>query len=234
MDKPLRVVVIEDEIEIAALIAKALRRDGHEVDVAATGAGGLELVVGTEPDVVILDLGLPDHDGMDVLRDIRKASNEIGVICVTARVEEIDRVLGFESGADDYVSKPFSPRELVGRVKALGRRVTMARKSGSAASGVVAAPVLDTGRVRIAPSRREVMIDGVNTDMTRMEFDLLSYLVAQRGTACTRAAIVETVWGHDWVGNSRTLDVHVGQLRRKLGESLRITTLRGVGYRLEA
>lgn len=225
----LRVVVIEDEPAIADLIARSLRRSGHEVTTASTAVAGLDLIANTGPDVVLLDLGLPDHDGLDVLRDIRRSDEALGVICVTARVDEIDRILGFEVGADDYVTKPFSPRELNGRVKALGRRVLAARGSRDADNGVLTA-----GTLEVDCSSRQVTIDGASLDLTRMEFDLLAHLLSHKGHACERLTIVESVWGHSWLGQSRTLDVHVGQLRRKLDDSVTITTLRGVGYRLEA
>ena len=231
VDESLSVVVIEDDTEIAALIARSFGRAGLTTAFAGTAAEGLDLVRSNEPHVVLLDLGLPDRDGLDVLKEIRQSGNGTGVICVTARVDELDRILGFESGADDYVTKPFSPRELVGRVKALGRRVSAVQ--GPSAGAKAEATVVDAGRVQLDMGRRDVQVDGEGIDFTRMEFDLLAYLLDRRGAACRRAEIVEQVWGHSWVGNSRTLDVHVGQLRRKVGDALTITTLRGVGYRLE-
>lgn len=224
----LTVVVIEDDDAIAGLVHKVLTADGHRVIIARTAAGGLDAIRSDEPHVVVLDLGLPDQDGTTVLRTVRDDGNQVGIICVTARADEIDRVLGFELGADDYVTKPFSPRELAGRVRALGRRV---RNQAAAAGSTEEA--FGFGDVIVDVGRKEIRVGGEPIAVTPMERDLVEYFARNRGLALSRLQILEAVWGHDWLGESRTVDMHVAQIRRKLGESAEITTVRGVGYRLE-
>jgi DNA-binding response OmpR family regulator len=173
--------------------------------------------------LVVLDVGLPDVDGLEVCRRLRQTSN-IPVIFLTARDGEVDRVLGLELGGDDYLTKPFSPAELVARVKAVLRRV-----DGSAAPEVVQA-----GPVTIDVGRREVLIDDSPVEFTTKEFELLRFLAERPGLALSRQQILDGVWGYDWFGDARTVDVHIAQVRKKLGDSVVITTVRGVGYRLEA
>lgn len=228
MEQVLSVVIVEDDPTISELIQTVLSDSGLLCSAASTALQALELIESEGPDIVLLDLGLPDADGTEVLRSIRDRGLDIGVICVTARSDELDRVLGFEFGADDYVTKPFSPRELLGRVRALGRRVT--------ASVVPAVPdqvVLSVGDLEVDPGRREVRVKGSAVALTPIEHDLITHLVANRGLALSRTQLLEAVWGHDWLGESRTVDLHIGQVRRKLGSATTITTVRGVGYRLE-
>ncbi len=221
----LTVVVVEDDPSIAGLITKTLEADGHAVVAHTTAADGLAAVREVAPDVLLLDLGLPDQDGSSILRTLRSEEHPVGIICVTARSEEIDRVLGFEMGADDYVTKPFSPRELAGRVRALGRRVRREEQPGG--------EELRIGDAVVDTARKEVRVDGAPVALTPIERDLVEYFARNRGLALSRLQLLERVWGHDWLGESRTVDVHVAQIRRKLGSTVEITTVRGVGYRLE-
>ncbi len=218
---------MEDDPSIADLVDVYLRRDGHDVLSVGTGAAALAAVTDRRPDVVVLDIGLPDMDGLDVCRRIRSDDPALGIIFLTARDDEVDRVLGLEFGADDYVTKPFSPRELVARVKALLRRAEV-RIDGTGTPAVQR-----LGEVELDEGRREVRRDGVPVPLTTREFDLMAHLLRNRGLALTRRQLLDGAWGPDWIGDERTVDVHVRQLRRKLGDDLPLTTVWGVGYRLD-
>ncbi|MDA8045501.1 MAG: response regulator transcription factor [Actinomycetota bacterium] len=230
--EPGTIVVVEDDPNIADLIDMYLRRDGHRVISVDRGQAGLDAVERERPRLVILDIGLPgDMDGFEVCRRIR-ASSRVPVLMLTARDEEIDRVVGFELGADDYVTKPFSPRELAARVKAIIRRA-----DGPPAT--TEATVVDLGAVEVDLGRREARISGASgaeaqvVALATREFDLLAYLARNRGLALSRQQLLDGVWGHGWYGDERTVDVHVGQLRKKLGPALDLRTVWGVGYRLD-
>jgi DNA-binding response OmpR family regulator len=206
-----------------------LRRDGHRVISVSSGEAGLEAVGRENPRLVILDVGLPGLiDGFEVCRRIR-AAGTVPVMMLTARDEEIDRVLGFELGADDYVTKPFSPRELAARVKAIIRR---AEASGAPDP---AKRVLRAGSVEVDTGRREARLaeDGRVVPLATREFDLLAYLATNAGLALSRQQLLDGVWGPGWYGDERTVDVHVGQLRKKFGAALPLSTVWGVGYRLD-
>ena len=222
MDKG-TILVVEDEPNIADLVDLYLSRDGYRVLKQATGEGGLAAVRDQRPRLVVLDVGLPDIDGLEVCRRIR-ATSALPVIFLTARAEEIDRVLGLELGADDYLTKPFAPAELVARVKAVLRRT----------DGASAAEVVPAGRAVVDVGRREVRVDDQPVDFTTKEFELLRFLATRRGLAMSRQQILDQVWGHDWYGDERTVDVHIAQVRKKLGDACVITTVHGVGYRLES
>src|SRR5207249_4928963 len=187
-----------------------------------TGEAGLQAVRDHRPRLVVLDVGLPDVDGLEVCKRLR-ATSQIPVIFLTARDSEVDRVLGLELGGDDYLTKPFSPAELVARVKAVLRRV----------DGGPAAEVVQAGPVTVDVGRREVLIDDTVVEFTTKEFDLLRFLAERPGLALSRQQILDGVWGYDWFGDARTVDVHIAQVRKKLGGRVKITTVRGVGYRLE-
>ena len=218
------VVVVEDDHNIADLVELYLRREGYRVLQAVDGAQGLELVDRERPRMVILDIGLPgDLDGLAVCRRLR-SSGPVPVLILTARDDEIDRVLGLELGADDYVTKPFSPRELVARVKAILRRA-----HGPAAKGP---ELLHAGAVKVDTGRREAHVDGRAVALTAREFDLLCFLAQNAGLVLSRRQLLDGVWGPGWYGDERTVDVHVRQLRRKLGDALPLGTVWGVGYRL--
>jgi DNA-binding response OmpR family regulator len=216
------VLVVDDEPNIADLIELYLSREGFRVVKATTGEDGVRAVSEHRPRLVVLDVGLPDIDGLEVCRRLRQASN-IPVIFLTARDGEIDRVLGLELGADDYVTKPFSPAELVARVKAVLRRT----------EGPVTTEIIQIGAATIDIGRREVRIDNEAVAFTTKEFELLRFLAERPGLALSRQQILDGVWGYDWFGDARTVDVHLGQVRKKLDGAVRIDTVRGVGYRLE-
>jgi len=222
MDKG-TVLVVEDEVHIAELVEMYLVRDGFHVLRATRGEEALAAVRDRQPRLVVLDVGLPDVDGLEVCRRIR-ASSTVPVIFLTARGDEVDRVLGLELGADDYLTKPFSPAELVARVKAVLRRV----------DGVQAAEVVPIGDVVVDAARREIRVGGEPVEFTTKEFDLLLYLARHPGRALSRQQILDGVWGFDWFGDARTVDVHIAQVRKKIGGAATITTVRGVGYRMES
>lgn len=218
------IVVIEDDPHIADLVDLYLRGEGFRVLQAADAARGLELVGRERPRLVVLDIGLRgDMDGLEACRQLR-ISGQVPVLMLSARDAETDRVLGLELGADDYMTKPFSPRELVARVKAILRRADGPPPEGPSVASV--------GGVEVDTGRREARADGRAVALATKEFDLLAYLVANRGLALSRRQILDAVWGPGWYGDERTVDVHVRQLRKKLGESLPLATVWGIGYRL--
>jgi DNA-binding response OmpR family regulator len=222
------VVVIEDDHHISDLVALYLRRDGFRVLQADDGESGLALVGREDPRLVIVDLGLPGElDGFDLCRRLRApADGGPPVLILSARDDEVDRVLGLELGADDYVTKPFSPRELVARVHAILRRSRSAPAAGPGPR------VLEVGTVTVDLDRREVCLGGQPVTFTAREFDLLAFLVENSGLALSRRQLLDGVWGDEWIGDERTVDVHVRQLRKKLGPELPLATVWGVGYRL--
>jgi DNA-binding response OmpR family regulator len=220
------IVVVEDDQHIADLVELYLRQEGFRVVQAPNGERGIEAVRNQRPAIVILDVGLPGGiDGLEVCRRLRMTT-DVPILMLTARDGEIDRVLGLELGADDYVTKPFAPRELVARVKAILRRTAGPSRSEGAAD------VLMVGDVEVDVKRREARRDGTVIPLATKEFDLLRYLAANEGLALSRQQILDAVWGPDWYGDERTIDVHVGQLRKKLGPGLPLATVWGVGYRL--
>ena len=216
------IVVADDESNIAELLELYLTREGYRVVTAATGQAALDAVERARPRLVVLDVGLPDIDGLEVCRRLRRTSS-IPVIFLTARDGEIDRIVGLELGADDYITKPFSPAELVARVKAVLRRV----------DGGAAPEVVQAGRVAIDLGRREVRVDDTAVEFTTKEFELLRFLAERPGLALSRQQILDGVWGYDWFGDARTVDVHIAQVRKKIGDAVPITTVRGLGYRLD-
>ena len=218
------IVVVEDDHNIADLLELYLRREGYRVVQAETGEDGLAAVHDQRPRLVVLDIGLPGGvDGLEVCRRLR-STTDVPVIMLTARDEEVDRVLGLELGADDYVTKPFSPREVVARVKAILRRAE--------GSGREPADVIAIGTVEVDAARREARVAGRPIALATREFDLLRYLAENRGLALSRQQLLDGVWGPGWYGDERTVDVHVRQLRKKLGPALPLVTVWGVGYRL--
>jgi DNA-binding response OmpR family regulator len=234
------VVVIEDDHHISDLVAMYLRRDGFRVLQADDGDEGLALVARECPKLVVLDVGLPGElDGFDVCRRLRgdgfrahhrggtsnEGSRGIPVLILSARDDEVDRVLGLELGADDYVTKPFSARELVARVHAILRRTEAAPAAGAPA-------VVALGPIEVDTGRREVRQAGEVVPMATREFDLLAFLANNVGLALSRQQLLDGVWGSDWYGDERTVDVHVAQLRKKLGSDLPLATVWGVGYRM--
>lgn len=231
----MHVLLIEDDDRVAEPLAEGLRRFGFTVEHARTGAGGL---AAAEPGMVLLDLGLPDMDGIDVCRALR-ARSSVPIIMITARDSETDRVLGLELGADDYVSKPFGVRELVARIRAVTRRARTVPLEGGGSGTASSAGGLSEVRAvqRIGPlsidrRTRQVRVHEVPIALAPKEFDLLVCLAEDPGAVCSRQQILDTVWEPDYFGPTKTLDVHIAALRRKLGDPSWIENIRGIGFRL--
>jgi len=214
-------VVIEDDEVIGALVAAYLERAGFRVVCEQTGERGLDAVERLDPRVVVLDLALPDLDGLEICRQLR-ASRPVPILILTARDEEVDRIIGLELGADDYVTKPFSPRELVARVRAVLRRAEPAAEETG---------MIELGDVRLDRRRRRVAVAGSPVALRMLEFELLAELAENAGQVVSRDRLLERVWGLSFAGGTRTVDVHVAQLRKKLDRPDLIETVRGVGYR---
>jgi two-component system, OmpR family, response regulator RegX3 len=222
-----RILLVEDEESITAPLSEALSREGFETSVAGSAAAALDLAEKDRPDLVLLDVMLPDGSGFDVARELRRGSR-VPIIMLTARGEEADRVAGLELGADDYVVKPFSARELVARVRAVLRRVAEAgerRPKGA----------ISIGDVRLDADRRSVAFRGDELELSRKEFDLLRLLMENAGSVVTRERLIDEVWDTNWFGSTKTLDVHISGLRKKLADDSAapryIHTVRGVGFR---
>jgi DNA-binding response OmpR family regulator len=215
-------VVIEDDDAIASLVAVYLEQAGFEVVRECTGVGGMNAVERRQPRFVVLDLGLPDADGFELCRRLR-GSGDVPILILTARDEEADRVVGLELGADDYITKPFSPRELVARVRAILRRADPAPSDER---------MIELDGLRVDLRSRTVTIDGASVTLRTLEFELLAELARHPGHVVTRGRLLDRVWGVSFAGGTRTVDVHVAQLRKKLGRPDLIQTVRGVGYRI--
>jgi len=224
-----RILVVEDEESISAPFAEALRRAGFEAVVTGTAAGALELAESEEPDLVMLDLALPDGDGRDVCRELRRRS-DVPIMMLTARGTEMDKIVGLELGADDYVVKPFSAAEVISRIRAVLRR-------SAPRDGAIEKPIR-VGEVELDPEARIARLRGAELDLSRKEFDLLAELMRNAGRVVKREDLMSKVWDVNWFGSTKTLDVHVGWLRRKLEDDpahpAYIETVRGVGFRFAA
>jgi DNA-binding response OmpR family regulator len=219
------VLVVEDDRAIAELVRLYLTRDGFGVHLAYDGDAGLAAAQRLRPRACVLDIALPGIDGIELCRRLRAAHDQVPVIFLTARDDEVERILGLEMGADDYVTKPFSPRELVARVRAVLRR----------GAGDPSAPVQQVGAVTLDPLRRRITVDTVPVTLTSTEFDLLHYLMSRPGQVFTRDQLLSAVWGYADISGTRTVDVHIAQVRAKLGPGgAIIRTVRGVGYAAEA
>ena len=231
-----KILVVEDEPTLVETLEYNLVREGYQVSTAMDGVTGLEVARREKPDLIVLDLMLPELDGLDVCRILRQEMNT-PVLMLTARDGEIDRVIGLELGADDYLTKPFSMRELMARVKALLRRVRLIHEELEVKSAGVEAGELITGDLVIELDRHQVLRDGEPLHFRPKEYELLAFLVRNQGTVLSRDLILERVWGWDYGGGSRTVDVHVRWLREKIesdpARPTRIVTVRGVGYRFE-
>ncbi len=227
--KPERVLIVDDEAKIRELVGAYFRAEGFAVDEAGDGEHALAAFASAEPDLVILDVMLPGIDGVEVLRQIRTMS-DVFVIMLTARAEETDKLIGLAVGADDYVTKPFSPREVVARGKAMLRR-------GRAVAGRARHDdLLAVGDLSIDRGRREVTVAGRLVELTTLEFDLLEALASSPGRVFSRRQLIERVWGFDFFGDERVVDVHIGRLRKALGDDANdpstVATVRGIGYKL--
>jgi DNA-binding response OmpR family regulator len=228
-----KVLVVEDDVAIRDALVYNLGREGYAVEAVGDGPAALAAARKTPPNLIVLDLMLPELDGFDVTRTLRKESN-VPILMLTARDDEIDRVLGLELGADDYLTKPFSMRELLARVKAMLRRVRLEKEDAAPAAP---AAHLTSGNLDIDPARHEVTLDGAVLELKPKEHELLVFMIQNRGLAFTRDQLLEKVWGWGFSGGSRTVDVHVRWLRSKIEKNpddpQRIVTVRGVGYRFE-
>jgi two-component system response regulator RegX3 len=226
MQRRRTVLLVEDEPSITEPLAEALGREGFDTQIAGTVAESLELASRVDPDLVLLDVMLPDGSGYDVCRELRQRS-QVPIIMLTARGEEADRIVGLELGADDYVVKPFSAREVVARIRAVLRRTE--------STGQPEEKPIEIGEVRLDPAKREVTKDGQALELSRKEFELLRLLMQNAGSVVTREQAFEEVWDTNWFGSTKTLDVHVSGLRRKLGDDSSeprfLHTVRGVGFR---
>ena len=223
-----RVVVVDDEPVLAGMVKNYLERAGMETRTCSDGLQAVELVREWRPDVVVLDLGLPGLDGMEVCRQVRTFS-ECYVVMLTARADEVDTLLGLSVGADDYVTKPFSPRELVARIQVMLRRPRAARDQATLSERRF-------GDLLVRPEAREVLVADVPVELTRTEFDLLDAISANPGRVLSRRQLTDEVWGKDWRGDDHLVDVHIAHLRKKLGDDPSaprfVVTVRGVGYRM--
>lgn len=218
------VLVVEDETSIASFVSLYLKNAGYEVRTAGTGAEALQQLQAGKVSLVLLDLMLPDVDGIELARRLRQRW-DVPILMLTARDEDVDKIIGLEVGADDYMTKPFNPRELVARVKAILRRAAPERREREE-------KVLRHGELMIDAGRREVRVGETEVQLAPKEFDLLWELLDHRGLVLTRDQLLERVWGYTFAGDTRTVDVHVRQLRRKLGEASPIVTVWGVGYKV--
>ena len=219
-----KILVIDDEPNIVNLVTAYLKPEGYEVYTADDGLQGLKAARTFKPDLIVLDVMLPGIDGIEVLTRLRRES-DVYVILLTAKTEETDRVIGLSVGADDYVIKPFSPRELTARIKAALRRIKSSVPTGG--------DVLSFKHIRIDNAARQVTVDDNPIELTAIEFDLLRTLAENRGRVLTREQLLEGVWGSTYYGEMRVVDVHLGHVRKKLGRDDLIVTVRGVGYRFE-
>lgn len=226
----LRVMVVEDETSMAELLGNYLERDGFEVSVVHDGLEAVELAREVDPDIVVLDLGLPGLDGVEVCRQLRTFSDAY-VVMLTARSDEVDTLIGLSVGADDYMTKPFSPRELMARIQAMLRRPRPLGQRTAASS-----QARTFGPLTVDPVGRDVWLEGAPIQLTRTEFDLLATLSERPRMAFSRRQLIEAVWGPTWIGDEHLVDVHIGHLRMKLGDDANharfVRTMRGVGYRM--
>ncbi len=225
-----KILIIEDEPNIRELVKYNLEANGYEAVEAEDGNIGMTKIYTEKPDLVLLDIMLPKKDGYEICREMRSEGNNTPIIMLTAKTEEVDKVLGLEFGADDYIPKPFGVRELMARIKAVLRRYDISE--AAAASEV--SPIVNVDGLRIDFDRREVTLEGKNVDLTFKEFELLGFLAKNRGHVFTRDELLDKVWGIDYAGETRTVDVHIRYLRKKLGDNDErfIETIRGKGYRM--
>lgn len=235
----MRLLLVEDDYDLAEELATLLSRQGYETEIVHTGHEAIDRH--QDFDLVLLDLGLPDLDGLKVCQRLHDQSPELRIIVLTARAEELDRVLGLRSGADDYVVKPYSPWELIARIEAVMRRVSPRGTAPVEPTDVAPTAdrptddrdaLMEIGCLRLDARQRRVWVEDSEVHLTRLEFDLLKLLARNVGVVFTREQIISAVWDEDWYGSTRTIDVHISALRRKVGRQVRIVTVRGVGFRI--
>lgn len=228
-----KILVVDDEVSIVKLLQFNLEKSGFEVVTAFDGKQALEAVKSEQPDFIILDLMLPKLDGMEVCKTLRQERNQTPILMLTAKDDELDKILGLELGADDYLTKPFSPREVIARVKAILRRIQATPEAATAPEHMV----ISMGDIRIYPEKYEVYRQEEKVELTPKEFELLHYLASHQGRVLTRDQLLNAVWNYDFIGDSRIVDVHVSHLREKLEDDTKnpryIKTVRGLGYKLE-
>lgn len=228
-----KILVVDDEVSISKLLQFNLEKAGYEVVTAFDGKQALETAREEKPDFIVLDLMLPYVDGLDVCKALRQEKVNTPILILTAKDDELDKILGLELGADDYITKPFSPREIVARVKAILRRTQTAQETAQKDAD----PVFHFGDVKLYPEKYEVYKDEEKVELTPKEFELLHYLASHSGRVLTRDQLLNAVWNYDFIGDSRIVDVHISHLREKLEEDTKnpryIKTVRGLGYKLE-
>jgi len=231
-----KILVVDDEQSIVTLLQYNLEQAGYSVITALDGEQGLEAAVDIRPDLVVLDLMLPKMDGLEVCKQLRQQKINIPILMLTAKDDEFDKVLGLELGADDYLTKPFSPREVVARIKAILRRSQL-QSNGSESSQDQEEGLLKLGELKVFPERYEAFFDEQQLELTPKEFELLLYLAKNKGRVLTRDQLLSAVWNYDFAGDSRIVDVHISHLREKIEKDtkkpLYIKTIRGLGYKLE-
>lgn len=232
-----KILIVEDEISILKLLSYNLEQEGYEVESAMDGQEGLEMALENDYEMILLDLMLPSKDGMEICRELRKERVEVPIIMLTAKDSEIDKILGLEIGADDYITKPFSPREVLARMKAIFRRSnqTLSSKEEMKQSDE---EIIMVGDIKIYPEKYEVIVRGESIDLTPKEFELLLYLTRRTGRIMSREQLLNAIWDYDFAGETRIVDVHISHLREKIEVNTKkpeyIITARGFGYKLEA
>lgn len=232
-----KVLIIEDEQSILKLLSYNLEQEGYAVEATMDGQEGLDLALKNSYDMILLDLMLPNKDGMEICRELRHERVEVPIIMLTAKDTEIDKILGLEIGADDYITKPFSPREVIARMKAILRRYKQTPSSEKKENIQVDEEVINVGEIAIYPDQYEVMVHDNVIDLTPKEFDLLLYLARRTGRILSREQLVNAIWNYDFAGETRIVDVHISHLREKIEPTPKkpeyIITARGFGYKLE-
>lgn len=232
-----KILIVEDELSILKLLTYNLEQEGYNVESAMDGEEGLEMALQNEYDMILLDLMLPNKDGMEICRELRQEKSDVPIIILTAKDSEIDKILGLEIGADDYITKPFSPREVIARMKAIFRRYKKSKNKEEAKTKQSQDEVVIVGDIMIYPGKYEVFVRDELIDLTPKEFDLLIYLARRTGRILSREQLLNAIWNYDFAGETRIVDVHISHLREKIEKNTKkpeyIVTARGFGYKLE-
>ena len=232
-----KILIVEDELSILKLLTYNLEQEGYEVESAMEGDKGLEMALSNSYDMILLDLMLPNNDGMEICRELRQEKSEVPIIMLTAKDSEIDKILGLEIGADDYITKPFSPREVIARMKAIFRRYKKSENKKEVESKQTQEEVVIVGDIMIYPDKYEVFVRDVLIEITPKEFELLIYLARRTGRILSREQLLNAIWHYDFAGETRIVDVHISHLREKIEKNTKkpeyIITARGFGYKLE-